>query len=995
MPPAEMTMPCPVCGLPIQSDAGRCAHCHTDFSSTTMGLGDASTLVRLKTTEPLNSQDLVEDLVESLSPRFQGMRRLGQGGMGLVYIARDPLLKRDVAIKVLAPEFREDHDARERFVREAQAAAAVAHPNVVGIFQVGELNKSRIPYFVMQFIEGSTVEDAYPHGTPVPEPAARRIIAEIAAALAAAHKRGMVHRDIKPANVMVDSHTGRAVVLDFGISASVQRQSNVEKLTATGVYIGTPRYMSPEQAAGEQVTEKSDVYSLGCVAYELLTGGPVFTEKNVLGLFAAHMRDTPKPLLEVRPGLDRELVALVTRCLDKDPSKRPDADEVSRRLAPGGTILLEWPPPGLEGMLGAGKIVLRPLWAGIVTLLAVVVPLIWAGSTAPAIADSVLMLVVYVIALPGVVLVLSAIWRGLRVGRAASAAVRNGYGWMTVIEVIADYDGETGGLIAGSRRFAALTPVQRSTLRNMRVRRAGALLLGAALPLVALQLMFILANLASLGHQAVVLLLLFPSAAVAFVLQSDLQERRLAPREDARREEVDATLLRRLIPEWYLSFERARASQALGEGSRRGERRGIALATVFAVIAIVLVMSLVPLGMIAAVNGSLLQRGLSRLSDSDEKARIADVARPYALPKDSSLTPRVAGIAFLAMGGYQSGFPGMLPYPPLVERTWDHVKMADGLFKNLRGGAWLGPSSTGILEAASHGVSPDELAYMSMVAKAPIWNKWNVLARARQFDMLGATFVLPLDDKAFLPSMPIPRYTATKEVAYASVTRAAYFLAQKQLDSAEFTLRSTISVGLTFADGANSVFDRLIAFVITGIGRDALARFYTITGNPEGARLRAHYDSVSAVFNSRQERVAETTASGTSTTMSLPVARARTVALAMDNKTHRSMRMEALQLLSLTRCTNLRELAFGSDNDVRKAFQVAEKELVRFPSDMEYIRLARETVERTPTADAVGIEVSPFMRWIGYPSLSVAEAVTRNPRIRGCANWASMFDVLI
>lgn len=224
----------------------------------------------------MDEQALTDELIATFAPRFEGLHLLGRGGMGLVYVARDPQLKRDVAIKVLAPEFGSDAEAHERFLREAQAAAAVAHPNVASIFQVGELATSRLPYFIMQFIEGNTLDQTYPKGTAVPEPVARRVISEIAAALGAAHARGLVHRDIKPANVMLDSHTGRAIVLDFGISASVKKHATDHKLTATGVYIGTPRYMSPEQASGDELTDKSDIYSLGCLAYEMLAGRPAF-----------------------------------------------------------------------------------------------------------------------------------------------------------------------------------------------------------------------------------------------------------------------------------------------------------------------------------------------------------------------------------------------------------------------------------------------------------------------------------------------------------------------------------------------------------------------------------------------------------------------------------------------------------------------------------------------------------------------------------------------
>ncbi|HEY5490621.1 MAG TPA: protein kinase, partial [Gemmatimonadaceae bacterium] len=159
---------------------------------TTIGVGDSPTIVRLRAAEPVDAHAMIDDLVATLTPRFQVVRRLGQGGMGTVYLGWDPLLRRNVAIKVLTPEFAADPSAKARFIREAQAAAAVAHRNVVNIFQVGELQQTGAPYFVMQFIDGQTLDAAFPRGKPAAQSPAKRIIGEVAAALAAAHARGLV-----------------------------------------------------------------------------------------------------------------------------------------------------------------------------------------------------------------------------------------------------------------------------------------------------------------------------------------------------------------------------------------------------------------------------------------------------------------------------------------------------------------------------------------------------------------------------------------------------------------------------------------------------------------------------------------------------------------------------------------------------------------------------------------------------------------------------------
>ncbi len=300
---------------------------------------------------------LAAELKEALAPGLMLVREIGQGGMGTVFLARDPALKRNVVVKVLSPALAADEEARKRFAREAEAAAAVAHPNVVSVFQVGELPRSGTSYFVMQYVEGQTLEAACPRGTPVPVARAKRIVGEIASALAAAHARGLVHRDVKPANVMLDEQSERAIVLDFGISAAVSPERIAQrgtKLTQQGTSIGTPDYMSPEQAAGDAVTDRSDVYSLGLIAFEILTGKPVFEERTPMALVAAHIHREPPKVATLRPDLEPAFADLVDSCLVKDPAKRPAAADIARMLVPPAQPRIEWPPPGLEVVHGQG-----------------------------------------------------------------------------------------------------------------------------------------------------------------------------------------------------------------------------------------------------------------------------------------------------------------------------------------------------------------------------------------------------------------------------------------------------------------------------------------------------------------------------------------------------------------------------------------------------------------------------------------------------------------
>ncbi len=284
---------------------------------------------------------LAERLRQALAPNLLLVREIGAGGMARVFLAREPALKRLVAVKVLSGELASTDAGRARFEREAQAVAGLSHPNVVAVHSVGELADGA-PYFIMQYVEGRSMADRIEREGALSIAEAHRALGEVAAALAAAHKQGIIHRDIKPANVLYEDATGRCLVSDFGIAAIGREPAQVNtKLTATGVIIGTPQYMSPEQLLAEPVTDKTDVYSLGLLAHELLCGTAPFKGTSPHELIAAHLRDVPARLSVRRSDVDPELDAVVARCLEKDAANRPTADEVARRLIPGGEALLE------------------------------------------------------------------------------------------------------------------------------------------------------------------------------------------------------------------------------------------------------------------------------------------------------------------------------------------------------------------------------------------------------------------------------------------------------------------------------------------------------------------------------------------------------------------------------------------------------------------------------------------------------------------------------
>jgi serine/threonine protein kinase len=275
---------------------------------------------------------LDESLREALLPELELIRPLGSGASADVYLAREPALQRLVAVKVLRDDGGADAVMRQRFQREAQSAARIAHPNVTAIYRVGTTGDGR-PFIVLEYVEGRTLADMLATGTPFELTEARRILAVVASALAAAHERGIIHRDVRPGNVLIENRTGRAVLGDFGIAALLDSGSAAAaRLTAAGVVLGDTRYLSPELARGEPVVEQSDVYAFGIVAYELLTGRGPYTTKTAAEQLVAHLRQEPASLRSLRPDIDPAFAALITRCLAKDANQRPLAREIAAQL---------------------------------------------------------------------------------------------------------------------------------------------------------------------------------------------------------------------------------------------------------------------------------------------------------------------------------------------------------------------------------------------------------------------------------------------------------------------------------------------------------------------------------------------------------------------------------------------------------------------------------------------------------------------------------------
>ncbi len=248
--------------------------------------------------------------------RFDVERVIGSGGMGVVFKAHDGELHRSVAVKVLAPHLAHSAAARKRFAREAQAAAAVIHPNVIPIHNVE--SDGKLPYLVMQYVAGESLQARVDRLGPLPVTDVLRIAQQTAAGLSAAHAQGLIHRDVKPANILLEESIDRVVLSDFGLARTVDDAS----LTRTGIVTGTPHYMSPEQASGETIDCRSDLFSLGCVIYFMLTGRPPFRANTAMGVLNRICHHGHRPVQAVNASVPRELSRLVDRLLAKSASAR-------------------------------------------------------------------------------------------------------------------------------------------------------------------------------------------------------------------------------------------------------------------------------------------------------------------------------------------------------------------------------------------------------------------------------------------------------------------------------------------------------------------------------------------------------------------------------------------------------------------------------------------------------------------------------------------------
>jgi tRNA A-37 threonylcarbamoyl transferase component Bud32 len=758
---------------------------------------------------------LKAELGRAIKPQFQILDLLGVGGMGAVFLAREAALKRLVAVKIMEPSLAADRKARVRFEREATAAAQLSHPNVVRVYSIGETKKQRLPYIVMQHVDGATLAAWMTDRGKVTEREARRIIGEVAAALAAAHRRALVHRDVKPSNVLLEKDSGRAYVADFGVSAALTPEQDATRLTGTGVVIGTPVYMSPEQASGAPITPKSDIYSLGILAYELVTGQLPFTAASAMGWVAAHIRDTPTPVATKRPDLSPEVLRLIDRCLSKEPTDRPTADEVARGMLPSLESEIEWPPPGLRQLAqrfrGLERVVGYTAGAGFLLLLMLVLtPDIlevhgnWLARfsvpdqlegiqlESPAVTSDrgevsfflwqtglIVGAVVFAVGAIGAAI------SGTRLLRGLNRLRRVGWDRLTLSDVFADHDGRSGLLLAGAREFASMSADDRRAVLGAR-RRWRALVFGAlvvfTVTVAAWMLMVMLGVGASpsptplagrLTHLVVALPALLLVVAGAIVRRREM--RLLGPLAGRRR---GGDVME--VSEWYRTLPRADARQPAPAEGRPARWRRIAWNAVVVAALIVITVGAAEILLASLVAARFVQttgpRTAELVARLDTLAREQPVASARAawrplLPavvalSDPMTRTLLQGLAGRDLTTSADTLPGYAPED--VDRF-----PTDSLL------------GVAMRRALAQQMPADSVVRLAELEWHPRTQAFRRLALTDSFDLLVAGLDRPLDAYANDRWIPIPQVRALREAARVNMITAVAAVARGDRAAAE------------------------------------------------------------------------------------------------------------------------------------------------------------------------------------------------------------------
>jgi serine/threonine-protein kinase len=947
-------------------------------------------LYALPLSAPAASVPLRELLRQALHP-LQLLNLEGMGGMGEIHLARDPMLRRTLAVKVLRSELADSREAKARFLREARVVAGLSHPNVVDIHAVGQLADG-VPYFVMDYVDGGSFADRLEADGPLSIPEARRVIGEVASALEAAHARGVVHRDIKASNILFDRESGRARVTDWGIAAmdAGADMSSDTRLTKTGAVVGSPLYMSPEQLTGDDVGPETDLYSLGLLAFELLTGGSPYAAKTPREVVVAHLREDPRRLADVRPGVDPELDVLVARCLAKDPGDRPRAAELAR-LAPGAGARVEWPPPGLEGLRGRASY--TALYTAMPVLFSAGPMLVWVAITrenplVPGLVDRDFATMLFLMGLVVTAVTLLALVahmseQAVHVWRASHL----GYRWRTILEVMADRRGDTGFLLVGAREYAILTPRERGRLRWRRVGAAVAIVLAPPLALPAALLLAV----ATIPEWWVIGLVLgLVGLVVNWLLEEPKKLRRArAALARSRRFHEDAAPL---VDSWHEAVE---ASSIPGLPPARPSLLvpGAALATGLAVALVTLVM------------GSFMFAGTAQL-DQEWQGSMATAVEAWGrvipladlrLEPDPSITPGEAGRLLQNLRSREDVAAEWRVERPLQATVVGSRLRSDPRDTAVRAntGSLTQPyllQFDSLIRVAARGLTEAEVAYLRGFTGDPRFDDFARLARAHQVDRLRHD---PVEPGAVEFYRPVSSWLGLRRTADHKIAQAAYLTAVGELDAAETALREVLSVGLLLADGTDLLSLRLGLAPATA-ALDGLADLYDAMGRrDEAVRIRASRRvadpwedaalGVGPLEGEAEAPGAREPARAREQTLADYYARAADVTLA------RGLRWTYLYHLVLwTQCGDPRWVLAGDRDELDPYLEGLRPTLVRYPSEeplfdaltlhLERIHEGSEEVVEAVFRARGRVVAATVVRW-----LHRAAVILRNPRLDACA----------
>ena len=890
-------------------------------------------------TLPEETRAAARELYTALLPDIALDGVLGTGGMGAVFAGREVSLDRAVAVKLLAPALANDAVALQRFIREAQTAAAIEHPHVIPVYRVGTLPGSGTPYFVMQRVDGASLDRLYPEGTRVAIAEVRRLVGQVASALAAAHGRDLVHRDIKPGNILVDRAGGRVIVADFGISASRDRVPLDQRLTQQGQALGTPRYMSPETCAGEAAVPASDVYALGCVAYELLTGHAVFEAATPMGVIARHVRDEPVSIASLRPDTPKDLSDLVTRMLAKDPAQRPTADAVARELLPD-ELPFDWPPPGLQRV--HGLLLRMGRWMPVATALfgtplcvalglGVDVALLGSGGAA---IIGILVLIPTLVFLVGTGIVFGVALDAIRLGR------RNGIASFTVLEVMVD-PGDTGLLIGGRRGYASLGPEARWRERQRRIWPSVLLASTGPMTLFAFVAGAILLPRVGGGPTGIAWLaigaLLVPAILAWGVAASRSGFRLERGRPKSR------SLLITIVPSQARAWRAAVSASVGTSGLDADPVRSVAYWTASVLMGLsmiataAIIVLLVILSVLQSISGNGRLEGAQRaLAEAREWRAVPAALRPAI---DSSLSPMEAGR--LAYRLFRPSRTEQLRWlPPDTTPVSPTIGFSTDTTRRLFGDAATGSERWDVIigQTARHSLSAEQTSWLARMAAVPGAEEFGRLSHARTMDLYGV-LLGPSGRVTIALNQFVP--TRVFQLADARMASATLLAAAGNRAAALERLREVLGVGaLLMADGRR-LRDFTFGTRLVRRAAGAMRLLVAIDRGDLGPVLALSLPTPAVLYaavidrdnrNSRREALAFIRSA------------------AEDTSAFPAIRLAAIGSLLAQRCVGAFNSQFTRDDREDSAFASLARTLPR-PSDQAIIAWARDTLASPTLVD--------------------------------------------